>query len=506
MVGFLGLLGAAPGCGSDSASDGTDAGGDAPSRTIEGGPGADASSCPAGQASCNGTCIGVTHDDANCGACAMTCTGGQHCAASTCAASKIEHVVLVVQENHTFDSYFGRYCTAPAGSSPSCTSGPSCCERAPDTEPRGASPVVLDDASNFAGDRDHRQACELQQINGGKMDGYVTGSAGADTCAGSGPSCASPDNFALAEAATVGDYWTLAGQNALADRWFQPVAGGTSSNDMYFAVAHFQFLDNTFVPNGIGTPKGCLQGACGSSDFVTYKGRKTIADLLLDGGKTFTIYADGWAHAKSQAPSCESIPDDCTYSSVTHPIAAQACKLDSSDLPFMYYERFAGGANVADYNELASDIAAKKLPSFAYVKAREFHNEHPNVSTITDGIQFVKSTLQLIENSGYADTTLVLLTWDEGGGFFDHVAPPEGIDSDNLGDVVPYGTRVPLIAIGKFARRGTVSHVTMEHSSVLRFLEYNFLGPVGQLGANDAKVNNIGSLLDPAQTGIPIPE
>ena len=172
----------------------------------------------------------------------------------------------------------------------------------------------------------------------------------------------------------------------------------------------------------------------------------------------------------------------------------------------MYYERFAGGANITDYNELANDIVAKKLPSFAYVKAREFHNEHPNVSTISDGIQFVKSTIQLIENSGYAESTLVLLTWDEGGGFFDHVAPPKGIDTDTTGNVVPYGTRVPLLAIGKFARKGAVSHVTMEHSSVVRFLEYNFLGPVGQLGANDAKVMNIGSLLDAAQTGIPIPE
>ena len=63
-----------------------------------------------------------------------------------------------------------------------------------------------------------------------------------------------------------------------------------------------------------------------------------------------------------------------------------------------------------------------------------------------------------------------------------------------------------MLAIGKFARKGAVSHVTMEHSSLVRFLEYNFLGPVGQLAANDAKVRNIGSLLDPSLTGIPIPE
>ena len=98
------------------------------------------------------------------------------------------------------------------------------------------------------------------------------------------------------------------------------------------------------------------------------------------------------------------------------------------------------------------------------------------------------------------------MTWDEGGGFFDHVAPPPSIDTDDANAPVPYGTRVPLLAIGPFAKKGTVSHVTMEHSSIVRFLEYNFVGPVGQLGYNDAKVHNIGSLLDPSATGVQVPE
>jgi phospholipase C len=99
-----------------------------------------------------------------------------------------------------------------------------------------------------------------------------------------------------------------------------------------------------------------------------------------------------------------------------------------------------------------------------------------------------------------------LLTWDEGGGFFDHVSPPPSIDTDTNGKPVPYGTRVPLLAVGPFVHKGVVSHVQMEHSSIVRFLEYNFVGAVGQLGFNDAKVNNLGSLLDPSKTGIRIPE
>jgi phospholipase C len=487
----------APETADGSASDGS-RGGDA---------GADSDPCGAGQRFCSGACIPVTQDDRNCGACANACGAGEHCAAATCRTSAIHHVVLIVQENHTFDAYFGRYCQAAAGSNPTCTAGPSCCERAPDREPRGGSPIVLNDASNFGADRDHQQTCELQQINGGKMDGYVSGSTGADTCLGVGPSCASPNNFALADGSSVAAYWKLADGNALADRYFQPIAGGSSSNDMYLATAHFQFIDNTAMPAVVGA--GCTDstGVCVTGTHVTYKGETTIADLLVQGGKSFAAYADGLDEAKSAAPSCPTAPSYCPYAScIAHPIGCKACIYDPSDNPFEYFAQLGDTASMKDYTDLAKDVSAGTLPSFAFVKAREYRSEHPNVSTISDGIAFVTEVVQTISGSQYAGDTLVLLVWDEGGGFFDHVPPPTGIDTDDHGKTVPYGTRVPLLALGKFARKGAVSHVTMEHSSIVRFLEYNFLGPAGQLGANDAKVHNIGSLLDPVAVGVPIPE
>ena len=98
--------------------------------------------------------------------------------------------------------------------------------------------------------------------------------------------------------------------------------------------------------------------------------------------------------------------------------------------------------------------------------------------------------------------TLVLITWDESGGFFDHVAPPP----PNAFDGEPYGPRVPLLAVGDFARHGTVSHVEMEHSSIVKFIEWNWLGGTGLLRRRDALVNNIGSLLDPVATGSVVPD
>src|SRR5262249_55515343 len=123
-----------------------------------------------------------------------------------CPASGIHHVVIVVQENHTFDNYFGHYCTAPAGSAPTCTDGPSCCEAGPAHEPSGASPVVLDDTENGAYDPNHGQDCELSEMNGGAMDRYVTGAP-----------CSDPRNFAYAESDVTALYLALADAGALAD-------------------------------------------------------------------------------------------------------------------------------------------------------------------------------------------------------------------------------------------------------------------------------------------------
>ena len=90
----------------------------------------------------------------------------------------------------------------------------------------------------------------------------------------------------------------------------------------------------------------------------------------------------------------------------------------------------------------------------------------------------------------------------ESGGYFDHVSPP----ANSAVDGQPYGARVPLLAVGRFARQNLVSHTSMEHSSIVKFVEWNWLGArTGQLGGRDGVVNNLGSLLDPAQTGTPVP-
>ena len=215
-------------------------------------------------------------------------SGGAVCPSS----SGIEHVVIIVQQNHTFDAYFGTYCTAVPGSNPTCTSGPSCCEAAPTMEPGGASPVVLDDAENAAYDPNHAQACEIGEIDNGMMDMFVTGQ-----------SCSNPDNFAIANDASVTTYRGYASSYAIADRYFQPIAGQSSSNDMYLAVAKEVFIDNAYEPDVTGS-----QCAFAVTQ-PPMTGQDTIRPSLLEtAGKTVAWYGEGYADMKAAGSGCPSVP------------------------------------------------------------------------------------------------------------------------------------------------------------------------------------------------------
>lgn len=401
--------------------------------------------------------------------------------AGPCPASRIEHVVVVIQENHTFDNVFGRYCTAPAGSNPTCNDGPACCEAAPAQDASGHAPIVLDDAAQGFHDPDHTAACEATEMNGGAMDRYATAACGA------------PENVAVGDAATYGPYWDLAKTGALADRYFQPEIGQSSANDMYFARATHVFTDNAFEPKGAPGSACSLQ----SAQVAEYTD-KTLGDVLDAAGVPWAFYAEGYAAqaAASAAGGCATrdpaCPGDVNFS---------PCTYEPGDVPFEYFPNSRTRPGVMrDYDDFARDVRTGALPAVAFVKGLGYHTEHPGVrTTITDGVAFVSAIAREIATSRYREATLLLVVYDEGGGYWDHVAPPAAIDAS------PYGTRVPLLAVGPFVKRGYVSHGVLEHSSIVAFLEWNFAGSVGQLGTRDAKVRGLGDLLDPAATGATAP-
>ncbi len=459
-------------------------------------------------------------------------------------APAVEHLVILLQENHSFDNYFGLYCAGPAGTpAPSPCQGRLCCERAPESVPGVSdffgSPATcqayaapsdyLDDAYNNAGDPAHGANTEYDEMHNSGPPGSIAGAfhmdryrchnvkyARFDSSAGN---TVYPNVPASDGSYPLRTYHSLALGGALADRYFQPIVGASSSNDMFFSRAGFVFQDNQR-----GLP------------FAGYID-PTIGDLLDAQRVSWAVYMGGLA---AGCPSGSGYPD---------------C-VDLTDNPFSFSSKQArNAAALRDLRQFEADLAGGTLPAVSLLRAlgnRSEHAESGGGGDLTAGENdFIKPTLDAINASRYAKKTLILITWDEGGGWYDHVPPPMAladgcalpttpvwsggtapagknrcalIDSSRLpdGTVLPtstsdpeyysnpnalngqeyYGTRLPLLALGPYARKatgGAISHQVLEHSSIVKFIEWNWLGrKTGQLGTRDQHVNNLGSMLDPS--------
>jgi hypothetical protein len=160
-------------------------------------------------------------------------------------------------------------------------------------------------------------------------------------------------------------------------------------------------------------------------------------------------------------------------------------------------------------DELVYDASMEQLPQLSLVLAGPDRNEQPGrAESLARGTAFVAEAARaVLKPSRYFGETLVIVAHLTSGGYFDHVRPPPNWSAELEPIPAPYGPRVPFIALGRFVRRNHVSHTQLEHASLATFIEWNWLGGrTGQLGGRDRLVNNLGSLLDPATTDVPVPE
>ena len=256
---------------------------------------------------------------------------------------------------------------------------------------------------------------------------------------------------------------------------------------MYFARAKFVFLDNSAAPKGAIVAQCSLETAWASST-----PGPTIGDLLTQASVPWTWFGDGYTVMQQAvaAGTCPPAPADCPLG-----IAFYPCTFDPGDDPFDYYASTVDNPDtLKDLSAFYDALANGGLPAVSFVKGIGYKSEHPGAAdTLSAGVSWVTEVVSKIERSQYASDTLTLLTYDEGGGYFDHVTPPPTSTVDNQ----PYGTRIPLVVIGPFAKKNYVSHVVMEHSSIVKFIEWNWLGgKTWQLKGRDDAVANIGDLLD----------
>ena len=423
-------------------------------------------------------------------------------------AERIDTIVVVFMENHSFDNLFGLFPGA-TGIADAIAAAPKQVDRdghvlAALPQPRNtlAKPVAADARfpadlpnapfnidryvpnSQETGDLVHRFYTNQQQIDGGKNDMFAS----------------------LSDAAglTMGYYdgsktklWQWAKDYTLADHFFMGGFGGSFFNHQMLicacaptypnAPAAYQSrfdAEGRVIKDGVVTPDGFAVNTVLSS-YQPHDARitdpayllppqdaPTIGDRLSDKGISWAWYSGGFRDAVAGHPS------------ETFQFHHQ---------PFAYYRKYGDGTQARAEHLLDGDdffAAAQRgtLPHVAFYKPSGELTEHPGYADISDGDDHLQKVLETLQAGPQWPHMLVIVTWDENGGFYDHVAPPKG---DRWGP----GTRIPALVISPFAKRGFVDHRTYDTLSILALIEQRWHLP--PLAERDAKADPLSGAFTP---------
>jgi phospholipase C len=230
-------------------------------------------------------------------------------------------------------------------------------------------------------------------------------------------------------------------------------------------------------------PSGIPPAADGPLDLADQKGSeriglplpaqtaKTIGDTLSAKGIAWAWYAGGWnaAVADGRRPPAEK-------RKVVYTREHGAENFQPHHQPFNYFQRFAPGTadrelHLKDGDDFIADIAAGKLPAVAFYKPVGRLNQHPSYTDILSGDAHLADILERLRKSPQWAHMLVIVTYDENGGFWDHVPPPSG---PGWGDRWGPATRIPALIVSPFAKRGHVDHTVYDTTSILKLITERF--------------------------------
>ena len=214
----------------------------------------------------------------------------------------------------------------------------------------------------------------------------------------------------------------------------------------------------------------------------------TIGDRLSAKHISWKWYSGGWDNALASTVS------NPANNGVVPPNAPVDPLFQWHHQPFAFYDNYApfkngarnpvSAAHLQDENNFFQDLRREHLPSVAFIKALGPDNEHPGYAGLLQGQQHVADLVNAVKHSDYWEDTLIVVTYDEHGGRWDHVSPPvTGIWGD--------GSRVPAIIIGPHAKRGFVDHTQYDTLSILKTIEERFgLEPLSDLDAHAKSLKN----------------
>jgi phospholipase C len=440
---------------------------------------------------------------------------------------KIEHIVVIYQENRSFDHYFGAYQPAGGGQVAGLLDGEGNVDArflgmqktpsgaaypylpVPYTVPGFAAASLpnlpfhlapyIPATSNVLWDPSHHFFRMFAQINSGKMDRFVAlalpgrheffDKPPADPAeimmAGSTPSGAVIGFYTRDD---LPGYHHLADEYVLFDNFFQAMSGGSTGNALYLVAARSAVSSKApsakigsldppvfdrpydkygILINDLAPVNGPTETFMGSLDLAPPPEEQTypnIGDGLNAASLSWAWYNEAWNAVKPWAMKTAfgagdgSIVVDNPEHYLPH------------HNPFQYYPTWFNNVqagHIRDATDFFDDLKTGKLPSVSFIKATGARDEHPANSAPRWGENWVMSLVKAIGNSALWAKTAIIVAYDEGGGFWDHVAPPTP-------DAYGCGTRIPAMLISPYARRGYIDHKVADTTSIPALIEARF--------------------------------
>jgi phospholipase C len=459
----------------------------------------------------------------------------------------IRHLVIIFDENESFDHYFGTY---PAALNPSGETAfhaaadtpsvngltPTLLSRNPNQANAG-NPVRLDPSQAATCDNVNKYTAEQQAFDNGLLDKFNVTSVSAECGAG----YFFTPNLAMDyyDGNTVTALWNYAQHFAMSDNFFDTEFGGTVEGHLNLLSGQTNGLvlmsgetasssviaNDTVINNVDPITDDCAlpSSATGSSPNVSMTGNN-IGNLLNRQKVTWGWFYDGFARTGFSAgvATCNS-----AYNPHYAPFGYYPSTANPHHTPPTSAEAIGTSADAANHNydlsNLWEAVAAGNLPAVTFIKASSSDTGHPMNSTPLAEQAFLVNTINRLMQSRYWPDMAIIIAYDDSDGWYDHVGGPivnhssdanndaiqgtlatsgacgmlgSGSDNDRCG----FGVRLPFLVISPYARHNYVDHSLNDTTSIMRFIEYNWhLGTLGSLGIpNDAQSFDVlasGSIL-----------
>lgn len=439
----------------------------------------------------------------------------------------IKHVVVIFQENISYDHYFGTYPNAAGFTAKPSTPSSNNYISHPNlltTNPNLANPFLLNASQAITCDMDHGYLDEQKAYSGGLADKFVqfTGKIGTN-CKPDGSTV-----MAYYDGSVVTGLWNLAQNFAMSDNSFSTMWGPSTPGALNLVSGQtFGATEGAVGGGSVISDADPKYDDCSAGTTIAMSG-KNIGDLLNDKGITWGWFQGGFIPTGTS--NGKAVCGATTHRTATDNAAVGAYSAHHE--PFEYYNSTANVHHLppASLAEIGHDGQANhqydldlfyaavnngNLPAVTFLKAPKAQDGHPGNSDPLDEQVFLANVTNTLENSPYWSNTAEFILYDDSDGWYDHVVPPiVNHSNDPLNDFAPtcgskktdlggaddrcgYGPRQPLLVISPYAKSNYISHQVSDQSSVLKFIENNWrTGSIPNTLGQESFDDKAGSLDD----------